>query len=87
LFGPTIKIVHALSRVPIPILISETGAPTAYQPAKIADLFAGVRTFGLLGFVLFDQDGVKDTETWRISSPAAYAALRQGARAYMKPPS
>ena len=28
LFGPTIKIVHSLSRVPIPILISEVGAPT-----------------------------------------------------------
>ena len=47
----------------------------------------GVRTFGLLGFVLFDQNGVNKTQTWRISSPAAYAALRQDAKAYMKLPS
>jgi hypothetical protein len=87
LFGQTITDVREIT-LDDPILIAETGAAlTAGQPAKIADLFAGVRTFGLLGFVLFDQDGVKDTETWRISSPAAYAALRQGARAYMKPPS
>ena len=74
-FGPTIKIVHALSHVPIPILISETGAPAAYQPAKIADLFAGIRAYGLLGFVWFDANSVKD---WNISTPAAIAALRRG---------
>jgi mannan endo-1,4-beta-mannosidase len=84
LFGPTIKIVHSLSRMPIPILISETGAPAAYQPAKIADLFAGVRAYGLLGFVWFDADGAKD---WSLSSPAAIAAFRQGASAINDPPS
>lgn len=86
LFGQTITDVSEITSDPI--LIAETGAAlTAGQPAKIADLFAGVRSFGLLGFVLFDTDGVKDTESWRISSPAAYAALRQGVQAYMKPPS
>ena len=41
-----------------PILITETAAaPAAGQPAKIADLFAGVRAYGLLGFVWFDANG------------------------------
>ena len=86
LFGATITDVRELTNDPI--LIAETGAATsADQSAKIGDLFLGVRTFGLLGFVLFDQDGVHETQSWRISSPAAYAALRQNAEAYMKPPS
>ena len=56
LFGPTIKAVRALTLDPI--LISETGAgPAAGQPAKIADLFAGARAYGLLGFVWFDAKG------------------------------
>jgi mannan endo-1,4-beta-mannosidase len=82
LFGPTIKIVHALSRMPIPILISETGAPTVDQPAKIADLFAGVRAYGLLGFVWFDAN---HTEDWGLSTPAAIAAFRRGADAIKDP--
>ena len=53
LFGPTIGAVRALTSDPI--LIAETGAmPTAGQPAKITDLFAGIRAYGLLGFVWFD---------------------------------
>jgi mannan endo-1,4-beta-mannosidase len=83
MFGPTIKIVRALSRVPIPILISETGAPAAYQPVKIADLFAGIRAYGLLGFVWFDANHVMD---WSLSSPAAIAAFRRGADAINDPP-
>jgi mannan endo-1,4-beta-mannosidase len=86
LFGPTIADVRELTDDPI--LIAETGiALSAGQPAKIADLFAGVHTFGLLGFVLFDRDGAfTDVQSWRINSRAAYAALRQGAKEYMKPP-
>ncbi len=81
LFGPTIKAVRALTLDPI--LISETGAaPLAGQPGKIADLFAGVRAYGLLGFVWFDATGVRD---WRLSTPAALAAFRQGAEAYKRP--
>jgi mannan endo-1,4-beta-mannosidase len=83
LFGPTIKIVHSLSQTPIPILISETGAPAAYQPSKIADLFAGVRAYGLLGFVWFDANHV---ENWELSGPAAIAAFRKGADAVNDPP-
>jgi mannan endo-1,4-beta-mannosidase len=79
LFGPTIRIVHALTRIPIPILISETGAPAAYQPAKIADLFHGVRAYGLLGFVWFDANAVE------LSTPAGIGAFRKAARAVGSP--
>jgi mannan endo-1,4-beta-mannosidase len=76
LFGPTIVAVRALTRDPI--LITETGAAaTANQPAKIADLFAGARTYGLLGFAWFDS------ENWRINSPQAFAAFRREAKAFM----
>ena len=59
LFGPTITVVREMTRDPI--LIAETGAaPSAGQPAKIADLYAGIRTYGLLGFVWFDANGHRD---------------------------
>jgi Glycosyl hydrolase family 26 len=73
LFGPTIKAVRALTLDPI--LISETAAPAARQPAKIADLVAGVRAYGLVGFVWFNAD---QRVHWRISSRAASAAFRRG---------
>jgi hypothetical protein len=78
LFGPTIVALRTLTSDPI--LVSETGAsPAGGQPAKIADLFAGIRTYGLLGFMWFDAIGMQD---WRIRSPAAAAAFRRGAEAY-----
>src|ERR1039458_1775063 len=53
LFGPTIAAVRSLTSSPI--LIAETGAtPASDQPAKINDLFAGIRSYGLLGFVYFN---------------------------------
>ena len=76
LFGPTIAAVRELTGGPI--LIAETGA-SAGQPAKITDLFRGVQTYGLLGLVWFDARGSRD---WRLTSPAAIAAFRQGAQAY-----
>jgi mannan endo-1,4-beta-mannosidase len=82
LVGPTIKIVYSLSRLPIPILISEVGAPAADQPAKIADLFAGIRDYGLLGFVWFDANSSRH---WALSTPAAIAAFRRGADAVNGP--
>ncbi len=82
LFGPTIKAVRALTLAPI--LIAETGAtPAGGQPSKIADLFAGVRSYGLLGFVWFDAKGTRD---WRLSGPAAYAAFRRGAGTWRRAP-
>jgi Glycosyl hydrolase family 26 len=75
-FGPTIAAVRELTKAPI--LISETGAgPAAGQPAKIRSLFAGVRAYGLLGFLWFDAVGNAD---YRIDTPAAIAAVRLGGR-------
>jgi mannan endo-1,4-beta-mannosidase len=83
LFGPTIVAVRALTRDPI--LISETAAARSTdQPAKIADLFAGVRLYGLLGFVWFDAVHVKD---WRLRSPGAFAAFRREVETYHVPTS
>ena len=66
-----------------PILISETGAaPAAGQPAKVTDLFAGIRAYGLLGFVWFN---VNKDQDWQLSSPAALAAFRRSAQAYKRP--
>lgn len=80
LFGPTIFAVRRLTDEPI--FIAETGAaPATGQSAKIADLFAGVRLYGLLGFVWFDASHTLD---WRLSTPAAIAAFRRGARAYQR---
>jgi hypothetical protein len=76
LFGPTIAAVRAVTGDPI--LISETAATSAAdQPAKIADLFAGVRLYGLLGFVWFEAN-----PEWQLSGSAAIAAFRRGAASY-----
>jgi mannan endo-1,4-beta-mannosidase len=81
LFGPTIASVRELTNDPI--LIAETGAAAGpSQSAKIAELFAGVRLYGLLGFVWFDASAGQD---WSLSSPAASAAFYQGAKTYYRP--
>ena len=82
-FGPTIVDVRALTHDPI--FISETGAsPEAGQAAKITDLFDGIRTYGLLGFLWFDEN--TKGRAWRLSSPGAFAAFRQDAKTFMRPP-
>jgi hypothetical protein len=76
LFGPTIKAVRSLTLDPV--LISETAATQAAgKAAKITNLFAGVRAYGLLGLVWFDADKHRD---WRLAGPAVVAAFRRGAR-------
>ena len=88
-FGTAIVDVRELTSDPI--LISETAAePSDDQSAKIADLFAGVHTYGLLGFAWFDANDLSistpgKVQYWRLSSPAALAAFRQNAKAWMKP--
>jgi len=82
-FGPTIVDVRSLTKDPI--FISETGVkPAVGQQAKIVDLFAGIRTYGLLGFLWFDENYSGDD--WRISSSQAFAAFRQQTKAFFKPP-
>jgi len=83
LFGPTIARIRALTSDPI--LIAETGATAAAgQPAKIADVFAGIRAYGLLGFVWFDSTNSID-QNFSIDSPAAAAAFRNGASTFTRP--
>jgi hypothetical protein len=65
-----------------PILITETSAtPVVSQPTKIADLFAGVRLYGLLGFVWFNSI---DKVDWRITTPAAIATFRRDAKDFRR---
>lgn len=83
LFGPTISAVRTLTNAPI--LIAETGAvPTAGQPEKIADLFNGIHSYGLLGFVWFNTSN-SNGQSFGISSSAANAAFRKGASSYHRP--
>jgi beta-mannanase len=80
LFGSTIAAVRALTGDPI--LIAETGAsPSADQPTKINDLFAGIRTYGLLGLIYFDEN--TQGRAWRINSPKAFAAFGQDAESWL----
>jgi hypothetical protein len=82
LFGPTIAQVRQFTRDPI--LIAETGATSvAGKPAKIANLFAGVRAYRLLGFLWFNA--AARHRDFRLNSPAAIAAFRRGAEAYAGP--
>lgn len=79
-FGPTIVYLRSLTHDPI--IITETSAtPHRIQASKITDIFAGVHLYGLLGFVWFNS---VDKVDWRITSPAAIAAFRQGAAAYRR---
>ncbi len=83
LFGPTINSIHALTQDPI--LIAETGATAATgQPAKIADVFAGVHAYGLLGLVWFDATN-SHRQDFSISNPAAMTAFRTGASTFTRP--
>jgi mannan endo-1,4-beta-mannosidase len=83
LFGPTIASVRTLTQDPI--LIAETGAtPAAGQSTKIADVFAGVRLYGLLGFVYFDAINFKG-ENFTVSSPAGLTAFGKGASTFTRP--
>jgi mannan endo-1,4-beta-mannosidase len=85
LFGPTIAKVRALTNAPI--LISETGAtPAAGQPGKIADVFAGIHAYGLLGFVWFDSTN-KIGQAFGINSSGAFDAFRKGASSFTRPES
>ena len=87
-FGPTIVDVRELTKAPI--LIAETGASLAAgQQAKINDLFAGVESYGLLGFMWFDADSTNPSDgeplQWHINNPVALATFGQDAREFMRP--
>ena len=74
-FTTTLNDVHALTNKPV--LLSETGIGAKFQVRKIPDLFAGVRSSRVLGFVWFDQNqnqGVYHQE-WRIDDDKAALAV------------
>jgi len=90
LFGPTIGQVRRLSRVPV--LITETAAdPQAGQARWMAQVTAGVRSYGAAGFAWFDvdQENGMDPDAprgnrhdWSLDGdPAALAAFRVAAEA------
>jgi len=86
-FGPTIVDLRELTNDPI--LIAETGAsPDAGQAAKITDLFEGVQSYGLMGFMWFDANAGRTSEgvpqDWRIDNPAALTSFREDAGAFMR---
>ncbi len=61
-----------------PIFIAETAvAPSAGQARQITEIFDGVRSYGLLGFVYFDVNAL---EPWRLQGrPSAIRAFRRDA--------
>jgi hypothetical protein len=82
-FGSTIDQVRAFTRKPVLLSATAVG-PRAGRPAKIGDLFAGMRRYQTLGLVWFDLDLHHGSyrRSWRIeSSPAGEAAFRLGASA------
>jgi hypothetical protein len=83
IFGKTIAQVRALTD--LPVLLSETAVgPQAGQAAKIPDLCAGMRHYGVLGLVWFDiaQDNGVYHQDWHIEdSQAARTAFRRCASA------
>ena len=84
LFGPTIGVVAALTSDPI--LIAETGAvPAAGQPAKIADLFAGIRHVRPARVRLVRLYQLSSARPFGINSSAAIAAFHKGAETYHRP--
>jgi mannan endo-1,4-beta-mannosidase len=85
MFGPTIVDVRQFTSDPI--IIAETGAsPAADQSAKITDLFTGVQTYGLLGFVWFDADDAALGLYWRLTSRSALATFSRDAQTFMRSP-
>jgi mannan endo-1,4-beta-mannosidase len=83
LFGPTIAKVRELTNDPI--LLAETGVvPAAGQPAKLADIFAGIRLYQLLGFVYFDATNFQGLD-FSINGPAAASAFGKGANTFTRP--
>lgn len=72
LFGRTIRVIHGLTSDPI--LVSETAAQDqAGKVVKIADVFHGVRSHGLLGLVWFNL------RRWRLDTRASADAFAAAA--------
>jgi Glycosyl hydrolase family 26 len=88
-FGPTIAAIRKLSKK-VPILVGETAiGPVAGQVAKMPDLFSGVKQYGLLGFVWYDESSVTTPSSiykqdWRLeTSHSGAAAFRRAERHFL----
>lgn len=82
-FGYSVSQIRKITRKPI--LISETAVGPLAGTSKIPQLFAGVRQWGLLGFVWFDKAQHRPPvhQDWRLEDdPAALAVFRREARNY-----
>jgi mannan endo-1,4-beta-mannosidase len=87
-FGPTIAAIRKFSKKPI--LIGETAiGPVAGQVAKMPDLFGGVKQYGLLGFIWYDESSVTTPSSiykqdWRLEGHrSGAAAFRRAQRRYL----
>jgi hypothetical protein len=80
-FGQTIAQVRDFTAKPV--LLSETSVgPEAGQPAKVGDLFTGMRQYGTLGLIWFDiaqDDGIYHQDWHLEDSPAAVTVFRREA--------
>jgi mannan endo-1,4-beta-mannosidase len=88
-FGVTLGEIRQITRDPV--LITETAAGTGIgQAAKVAELFAGIRKWHLLGLVWFDRDQAPHhaslyRQDWQLEGdPAALEVFRDDARAYLR---
>lgn len=78
IFDPAIASVRSITSKPI--LIAETSiSKSVGQVADLPDLFQGVESRGLLGFVYFDKLGNHD---YRLDTSAVFAAFTAAARKY-----
>jgi mannan endo-1,4-beta-mannosidase len=87
-FGHTIAKIRKLSKKPI--LIGETAiGPVAGQAAKMSNLFGGIRQYGLLGFIWYDESSLTTPSSiykqdWRLEGHhAADVAFRGAQRRYL----
>jgi len=87
--GPTLKQIRRITSEPV--IISETGiAPQAGKATVLKQLFAGVRSDDLLGFIYFDGNQLEDADyhfEWRLEdSPGAVDAYGLLARENARQP-
>jgi hypothetical protein len=73
-FGPTIVAIREFTGAPI--LIAETAIGTiGNEPSQIADMFAGTRIYGILGFIWFDMNVTG--ESYRLEGDRTIAVFRR----------
>jgi hypothetical protein len=78
IFGPVIDNIRQVTKKPI--LVAETAiSPQLGQAALMGNLFAGIKSYGLLGLVWLDATGNRD---WRLTTPAAITSFTDAVKTY-----